>query len=119
MGLFSKIFSRNENAVPQTPVVPLDKSQPGSLIIEDISTVTGRGTIVTGEIQNGFFYVGQKAAIVSEVGEIPTVINGVEQFAKTLEYAGPGEKVGLLLQGISRDNVNTGDTIQGITEQQQ
>lgn len=119
MGLFSKIFGGNENTTPQAPATPvpeLDKSQPGSMVIDDIFTVTGRGTIVTGKIENGFFYVGQKVAVVTETGEIPTIIAGVEQFRKTLPYAGPGENVGILIGNIDRDQIDAGDTLQGIPE---
>ncbi len=119
MGLLAKLFGSNGNASePQLiqPDFPLDKSQPGNMVIEDIFTVVGRGTIVTGKIESGFFYVGQKAAIVSETGEIPIVIASIEQFRKTLAYAGPGENVGILIGNIDRDQIDMGDTLQGIPE---
>lgn len=119
MGLLDKLFGSNANiSEPQSAQskLPLDKSQPGSMIIEDVFTIVGRGTTVTGKIESGFFYVGQKAAVVSETGEIPIVIAGVEQFRKTLEYAGPGENVGIIIGNVGRDQINAGDTLQGILE---
>jgi hypothetical protein len=82
------------------------------MVIEDVFTITGRGTVVTGTIGAGELRVGQRVD-VRRAGEIvvETEITGVEMFRRTVESASAGDAVGLLLQGVSRNEVRRGDAI--------
>ena len=83
------------------------------LTVEDTFTITGRGTIVTGEIERGSIKVGNSVKIKnSDTGEIKiSVILGIEKFRKILDTASAGENVGILLKGINRNEISKGDII--------
>jgi len=84
-----------------------------SLTVEDIFSITGRGTVVTGQVSGGEIHVGETVNILDLNGNIKatTKIVGVEMFRKLLDYAKTGDNVGLLLSGISRNGVSKGDRI--------
>ncbi len=89
------------------PVRPLDK--PFLMPIEDVFSITGRGTVVTGRIESGVIHVGDKVEIVGMRDEIKsTVVTGVEMFRKILDEGQAGDNVGLLLRGIDKDEVERG-----------
>lgn len=79
-----------------------------SFVVEDVFTITGRGTVVTGMVGAGSISVGEKVFIN---GNIETTITGIEMFRKTLDTASEGDNCGLLLRGISRDQIARGDTL--------
>jgi len=90
-----------------TPVRTLDKSF--LMPIEDVFTITGRGTVVTGRIEQGIIRVGEKVQLVGIKPETKeTVVTGVEMFRKLLDEGQAGDNVGLLLRGIDRDEVERG-----------
>jgi len=92
------------------PVRELDK--PFMMPVEDVFSIKGRGTVVTGRIERGVIKVGDSADIVGLRDEIKsTVITGVEMFHKLLEEGQAGDNVGLLLRGIDRDEVERGMVI--------
>jgi len=92
--------------IPQ-PVREVDK--PFMMPIEDVFTIKGRGTVVTGRIERGHVKVGEAAEIVGQRDEImPTVVTGVEMFHKTLDEGMAGDNAGILLRGIDRDQVERG-----------
>ena len=83
------------------------------MIVEDVFTITGRGTIVTGKIDFGTINVGDSVKIKHIItGEITaTTITGIEKFRKILDSATVGENVGLLLRGVSRGEIERGDVL--------
>ena len=80
--------------------------------IEDVFTITGRGTVVTGRVERGTVKVGDKVEIVGLEDEIKeSVVTGTEMFHKTLEYAEAGDNVGCLLRGITKKEVERGQVL--------
>jgi len=90
-----------------TPARPLDKDF--LMPIEDVFTITGRGTVVTGAIQQGTVHVGDKVQLVGIKSESrDTVVTGVEMFRKMMDEGQAGDNVGLLLRGVDREMVERG-----------
>ena len=80
--------------------------------IEDVFTITGRGTVVTGRVERGRVKIGDKVEIVGLEDEIKeTTVTGTEMFHKTLEYAEAGDNVGCLLRGITKKEVERGQVL--------
>ena len=80
--------------------------------IEDVFTITGRGTVVTGRVERGIVKVGDKVEIVGLEDDIKeSVVTGTEMFHKTLEYAEAGDNVGCLLRGITKKEVERGQVL--------
>jgi len=92
-----------------TPVRELDK--PFLMPIEDVFSIKGRGTVVTGRIARGKISVNDEVEIVGLRDTQKTVVTGVEMFKKTLEAGEAGDNVGLLLRGIGRDQVERGQVV--------
>jgi len=92
-----------------TPERPLDK--PFLMPVEDVFTITGRGTVVTGAIAQGKVHVGDKVEIVGIRDTRETTCTGVEMFRKLLDEGQAGDNVGLLLRGIEREDVERGMVI--------
>lgn len=91
------------------PVRPVDK--PFLMPIEDVFTISGRGTVVTGRVERGIAKVNEEMEIVGIKETKKTVITGVEMFKKTLDEARAGDNVGLLLRGVEKDDVIRGQVI--------
>jgi elongation factor Tu len=89
-----------------TPQRALDKEF--LMPIEDVFTITGRGTVVTGAISQGVIKVGDKVQLVGIKETKETVVTGVEMFRKLMDEGQAGDNVGLLLRGIERDDVQRG-----------
>ena len=86
--------------------------QPFLMPIEDVFTISGRGTVVTGRVERGTVKVGDKVQIVGLKDEsTETVVTGTEMFHKTLEYAEAGDNVGCLLRGIDKKSVERGQVL--------
>ena len=92
-----------------TPQRALDK--PFLMPIEDVFTITGRGTVVTGAIQTGIVHVGDKVQLVGITPTKDTTVTGVEMFRKLLDEGQAGDNVGLLLRGIERTDVERGQVV--------
>jgi elongation factor Tu len=89
------------------PVREVDK--PFLMPIEDVFSIKGRGTVVTGRVERGMIKVGEEVEIIGLRDETrKTVVTGVEMFRKTLDYGQAGDNIGLLLRGIERDEVERG-----------
>jgi elongation factor Tu len=87
-----------------TPQRPIDK--PFLMPIEDIFTITGRGTVVTGRVERGVVKLGDEVEIVGMRQEIlKSVVTGIEMFRKTLDQGIAGDNIGVLLRGIGKDEV--------------
>jgi len=91
------------------PVRPVDK--PFLMPIEDVFTISGRGTVVTGRVERGIAKVNEEMEIVGIKDTRKTVITGVEMFKKTLDEARAGDNVGLLLRGVEKEDVIRGQVI--------
>ncbi len=91
------------------PVRPLDK--PFLMPVEDVFTISGRGTVVTGRVERGIAKVNDEVEIIGLKETKKTVITGVEMFRKTLDEARAGDNVGLLIRGIEKSDVQRGQVI--------
>lgn len=85
--------------------------QPFLLPIEDVFSISGRGTVVTGRIERGVIRVGEEIEIVGLKSTIKTICTGIEMFRKLLDEGRAGENVGILLRGIKRDDVERGQVL--------
>ncbi len=85
--------------------------KPFLLPIEDVMTISGRGTVVTGRVERGVARLNDEAEIVGIRPTQKTVITGLEMFRKTLDYAESGDNVGVLLRGITHDQVERGQVL--------
>ena len=94
------------------PLPPRDIDKPFLMPIEDIFSITGRGTVATGRIETGVVHVGDEVEIVG-LGEEPkkTVVTGVEMFRKLLDQGEAGDNVGLLLRGIDKKEIKRGQVL--------
>src|SRR5687767_13663020 len=87
------------------------KDQPFLMPIEDVFSISGRGTVVTGRIERGVVKVGEEVEIVGIRPTTKTVVTGVEMFRKLLDQGEAGDNVGALLRGIERDGVERGQVL--------
>ena len=92
-----------------TPV--RDNDKPFLMPIEDVFTITGRGTVVTGRVERGSVKVGDTVEIIGIKDTQTSVVTGVEMFRKLLDYAEAGDNIGVLLRGINRDQVQRGQVL--------
>ena len=93
------------------PLPMRDVDKPFLMPIEDVFTISGRGTVVTGRCERGQVKVGEEVEIVGFSPTQKTVCTGVEMFRKTLDYGQAGDNVGLLLRGIKKDEVERGQVV--------
>ncbi|MEG2609641.1 MAG: elongation factor Tu, partial [Bacilli bacterium] len=93
----------------ETPVHDLDK--PFLMPIEDVFTITGRGTVVTGRVERGQLKLNDEVEIVGIKDTKKVVVTGIEMFRKQLDYAESGDNAGVLLRGVSRDDVERGQVL--------
>jgi elongation factor Tu len=94
--------------IPQ-PARPLD--QPFLMPIEDVFTISGRGTVVTGRVERGIVKVGETVEIVGIRPTVTTTVTGVEMFRKLLDQGQAGDNIGALLRGIDRTGVERGQVL--------
>ena len=92
-----------------TPV--RDNDKPFLMSIEDVFTITGRGTVVTGRVERGQLKLNDEVEIVGIRDTQKTVVTGIEMFRKQLDYAEAGDNAGVLLRGISREQVERGQVL--------
>ena len=92
-----------------TPTRDVDK--PFLMSIEDVFTITGRGTVVTGRVERGRLNVNEEVEIVGLKETKKTVATGIEMFRKSLDYAEAGDNAGVLLRGINREDVERGQVL--------
>ena len=93
------------------PVPDRPKDQPFLMPVEDVFGIKGRGTVVTGRIEQGVVKPGDIIEIVGMKPTSQTVVTGVEMFHKTLDSGEPGDAVGLLLRGIEREDIERGQVL--------
>jgi elongation factor Tu len=92
-----------------TPERPLDK--PFLMSIEDVFSIKGRGTVVTGRIERGIVKVNDEIEIIGLRDTKKTIVTGVEMFRKTLDQGQAGDNVGILLRGVEKDDVERGQVL--------
>ncbi len=88
-----------------------DTAKPFLMPVEDVFTITGRGTVATGKVDRGIIKVGEEIEIVGMGADRKTIVTGVEMFRKLLDQAQAGDNVGLLLRGIQRDDIQRGQVL--------
>ena len=93
------------------PTPERDNAKPFLMPIEDVFTITGRGTVVTGRVERGSVKVGDPVEIIGIRETQNSVVTGVEMFRKLLDYAEAGDNIGVLLRGINRDQVQRGQVL--------
>ena len=103
-----KLIEAVDDYIP-TPDRPKDK--PFLLPIEDVFSISGRGTVVTGRIERGVIKTGEEIEIVGIKATVKTIVTGVEMFRKILDYGEAGDNVGVLLRGTKREEVERGQVI--------
>ena len=93
------------------PTPERDTEKPFLMSIEDVFTITGRGTVVTGRVERGTLKLNDEVEIVGIKPTKKTVVTGIEMFKKTLDFAQAGDNAGVLLRGISREEVERGQVL--------
>ena len=93
------------------PTPERDTDKPFLMSIEDVFTITGRGTVVTGRVERGKLNLNDTVEIVGIRPTQSTVVTGIEMFRKQLDYAEAGDNAGVLLRGISREEVERGQVL--------
>ena len=88
-----------------------ETEKPFLMPVEDVFTITGRGTVATGRVERGTVKIGDTVEIVGMNSKLSTVITGVEMFRKLLDQAVAGDNVGLLLRGIQRTDIERGQVL--------
>jgi len=104
----SELMEAVDSYVPE-PVREMEK--PFLLPIEDVFSITGRGTVVTGRVEQGMLNVGDEVEIVGLRELQKTTVTGVEMFRKLLDEAQAGDNVGLLLRGVGKEDVERGQVV--------
>ena len=103
-----KLMAAVDDWIPQ-PARPLDK--PFLMPIEDVFSISGRGTVVTGRVETGVVKVGEEVEIVGLKDTKKTVVTGVEMFRKLLDQGEAGDNIGALIRGVGRDEVERGQVL--------
>ena len=111
MGLFEIFFKKRvteEEQIPQEPVKLPEITGEFRFIVEDVFTITGRGTVVTGKIESGTLHLND---VVVLNNTRPLVVKGIEAFRKLLDSAQAGDNVGILLSDIKMNDIKRGDIL--------
>jgi elongation factor Tu len=103
-----KLMAEVDAYIPQ-PERPVD--QPFLMPIEDVFSISGRGTVVTGRVERGIVKVGEEVEIVGLKATVKTTVTGVEMFRKLLDQGQAGDNVGVLLRGTKREDVERGQVL--------
>jgi elongation factor Tu len=103
-----KLMAEVDKYIPQ-PV--RDKDKPFLMPIEDVFSISGRGTVVTGRVERGVVKVGEEIEIVGLKATTKTVVTGVEMFRKLLDQGEAGDNIGALLRGVGREDVERGQVL--------
>jgi elongation factor Tu len=93
------------------PEPPRDVDKPFLMPIEDVFSITGRGTVVTGRVEQGVIHTGEQVEIVGIRPTTTTTVTGVEMFRKLLDEGRAGDNIGLLLRGTKKDEVERGQVV--------
>jgi len=107
-----KIYDLIDAVDASVPTPQRDKDKPFLMAVEDVFTITGRGTVATGRVERGTIKTGEEVEIIG-LTEAPrkTVITGCEMFRKTLDTVEAGDNAGVLLRGVDREDIQRGQVI--------
>ena len=103
-----KLMEAVDSYIPQ-PVRDIDK--PFLMPVEDVFSISGRGTVVTGRVERGVVKVGEEVEIVGLKDTVKTIVTGVEMFRKLLDQGQAGDNIGALLRGTKREDVERGQVL--------
>jgi elongation factor Tu len=103
-----KLMAEVDRYIPQ-PERPKDK--PFLMPVEDVFSISGRGTVVTGRVERGIVKVGEEVEIVGLKATVKTTVTGVEMFRKLLDSGEAGDNIGALLRGVQREDVERGQVL--------
>jgi elongation factor Tu len=103
-----KLMTTVDEYIPQ-PERPID--QPFLMPVEDVFSISGRGTVVTGRVERGIVKVGEEVEIVGLKATVKSIVTGVEMFRKLLDSGQAGDNVGCLLRGTKREDVERGQVL--------
>src|SRR5207344_2631149 len=103
-----ELYDALDTFIPE-PVREIDK--PFLMPVEDVFSISGRGTVATGRIERGRVKVGEEVEIVGMKPTVKTVVTGVEMFRKLLDQGQAGDNVGCLLRGVKREDVERGQVL--------
>jgi len=103
-----KLMEEVDKYIPQPA---RDKDKPFLMPIEDVFSISGRGTVVTGRVERGIVKVGEEVEIVGLKDTTKTVVTGVEMFRKLLDQGEAGDNIGALLRGVGREDVERGQVL--------
>ena len=103
-----ELMKATDEYIPE-PERDIDK--PFLMPVEDVFSISGRGTVVTGRVERGIVKVGEEVAIVGMKDTVKTVVTGVEMFRKLLDQGQAGDNVGVLLRGVKREDVERGQVL--------
>jgi elongation factor Tu len=103
-----KLMAEVDRYIPQPT---RDKDKPFLMPIEDVFSISGRGTVVTGRVERGVVKVGEEVEIVGIRDTTKTVVTGVEMFRKLLDQGEAGDNIGALLRGVDREGVERGQVL--------
>ena len=116
--LVTRFSKRSETTPPQTNPFTASKpvddvNDPFSMTIEDVFTITGRGTVVTGRVESGMVKLHDTVKIIGLNNNLvtTTTVTGIEMFRKHLDYAQAGDNAGILLDGVTREMVERGQKL--------
>ena len=108
----AKIFELMDAVDEYIPTPVRDTDKPFMMPVEDVFSITGRGTVATGRVERGQIKVGDEVEILGLAEENKkTTVTGVEMFRKLLDYAEAGDNIGALLRGVSRDDIQRGQVL--------
>jgi elongation factor Tu len=107
-GSIEQLMTAVDEYIPQPE---RDTDKPFLMAIEDVFTITGRGTVATGRVERGVVKVGDEVEIVGIRDTQKTVVTGVEMFRKLLDEAEAGDNIGVLLRGIGREDIERGQVV--------
>ena len=103
-----KLMEEVDRYIPQPA---RDKDKPFLMPIEDVFSISGRGTVVTGRVERGIVKVGEEIEIVGLKATAKTMVTGVEMFRKLLDQGEAGDNIGALLRGVGREDVERGQVL--------
>ena len=93
------------------PTPPRDNEKPFLMAIEDVMTISGRGTVATGRVERGELKLNEPVEIVGIKDTQNTVVTGIEMFRKSMDFCEAGDNVGILLRGVRREDIERGQVI--------
>ncbi|MGI8317259.1 elongation factor Tu [Halobacillus mangrovi] len=106
------IFDLMDAVDEHIPTPDRDTDKPFMMPVEDVFSITGRGTVATGRVERGQVKVGDEVEIIGMAEEArKTTVTGVEMFRKLLDYAEAGDNIGALLRGVNREDINRGQVL--------